>query len=140
MNLFILRHASAGTGTANPELDRKRPLDNEGVRHCLLLARVLNAMNIEFDVIVSSPLKRSLQTAALIATETGYKSRVRESDSLAPEATLKDFKKLLNDYRDRDSILVVGHNPNLSVFLGPYSFLSVLAQPRSDSAKAPLPS
>jgi phosphohistidine phosphatase len=118
MNLFILRHASAGTGTANPELDRKRPLDNEGVRHCLLLARVLNAMNIEFDVIVSSPLKRSLQTAALIATETGYKSRVRESDSLAPEATLKDFKKLLNDYRDRDSILVVGHNPNLSVFLG----------------------
>ena len=97
-------------------------------------------MNIEFDVIVSSPLKRSLQTATLIATETGYKSRVRESDSLAPEATLKDFKKLLNDYRDRDSILVVGHNPNLSVFLGPYSFLSVLAQPRSDSAKAPLPS
>jgi len=118
MNLFILRHAGAGTGTANPELDKKRPLDNEGVRHCLLLARVLNAMNIEFDVIVSSPLKRSLQTAALIATETGYKSRVRESDSLAPEATLKDFKKLLNDYRDRDSILVVGHNPNLSVFLG----------------------
>ena len=75
-------------------------------------------MNIEFDVIVSSPLKRSLQTAAFIATETMYKSRVRESDSLAPEATLKDFKKLLNDYRDRDSILVVGHNPNLSVFLG----------------------
>jgi phosphohistidine phosphatase len=72
MNLFILRHASAGTGTANPELGRKRPLENEGVRHCLLLARVLIAMNVEFDVIVSSPLKRSLQTAALIATETGY--------------------------------------------------------------------
>jgi phosphohistidine phosphatase len=118
MNLFVLRHASAGTPTTDPDSDRKRPLDKEGVRHCLLLARVLNAMNIEFDVIVSSPLKRSLQTAALIATETGYKSRVRESDSLAPEATLKDFKKLLNDYRDRDSILAVGHNPNLSVFLG----------------------
>ena len=72
MNLFILRHASAGTGTTNSELDRKRPLDNEGVRHCLLLARVLKGMNIGFDVIVSSPLKRSLQTAALIATETGY--------------------------------------------------------------------
>src|SRR5208337_1707769 len=55
---------------------------------------------------------------ALIATETGYKSPILQSDSLAPEATLKDFKKLLNDYRDRDSILVVGHNPNLSTFLG----------------------
>jgi phosphohistidine phosphatase len=118
MNLFILRHASAGTPTTNPDLDGKRPLDKEGVRHCLLLARVLNAMKISFDVIVSSPLKRSVQTAVLVATETGYKSKVLQSDGLAPEATLKDFKKLLNDYRDRDNILVVGHNPNLSVFLG----------------------
>ena len=75
-------------------------------------------MNVEFDLIVSSPLKRSLQTASLVAAETGYKSKVLQSDSLAPEATLKDLKKLLNDYRDRDNILVVGHNPNLSVFLG----------------------
>jgi phosphohistidine phosphatase len=118
MNLFILRHASAGTSTTDPELDRKRPLDQEGVRHCLLLSRVLNAMKIGFDVIVSSPLKRSLQTAALVATETGYKSRVVKSNSLAPEATLKDFKKLLDEYRDLDNVLVVGHNPNLSVFVG----------------------
>jgi len=118
MNLFILRHARAGTPTTNPDLDRKRPLDKEGVRHCLQLARVLNATKISFDVIVSSPLKRSVQTAVLVATETGYKSKVLQSDSLAPEATLKDFKKLLNDYTDRGNILIVGHNPNLSVFLG----------------------
>jgi phosphohistidine phosphatase len=118
MNLYILRHASAGTGTPDPEVDRKRPLDKEGVRHCLQLARALNSMKIEFDLIVSSPLKRSLQTAALVATETGYKSRVVQSNSLAPEATLKDFKKLLDEYRDRDNVLVVGHNPNLSAFLG----------------------
>jgi phosphohistidine phosphatase len=118
MNLFILRHASAGTPTTNPDLDRKRPLDKEGVRHCLQLSRVLNAMKISFDVIVSSPLKRSVQTAVLVATETGYKSKVLQSDRLAPEATLKDFKKLLDEYRDRDNILVVGHNPNLSIFLG----------------------
>jgi phosphohistidine phosphatase len=118
MNLYILRHASAGTGTTDPEVDRKRPLDKEGVRHCLQLSRALNSMKIEFDLIVSSPLKRSLQTAALVATETGYKSRVVQSNSLAPEATLKDFKKLLDEYRDRDHVLVVGHNPNLSVFLG----------------------
>jgi phosphohistidine phosphatase len=118
MNLFVLRHASAGTPTTNPDSDRRRPLDKEGVRHCLLLARVLNSMKISFDLIVSSPLKRSFQTASLVATETGYKSKVLQSDSLAPEATLKDLKRLLNDYRDRDNILVVGHNPNLSIFLG----------------------
>ena len=74
-------------------------------------------MKIGFGLIVSSPLKRSLQTATLV-TESGYKSRVLQSDSLAPEATLKDFKKLLNHYRDRDSVLVMGHNPSLTVFVG----------------------
>ena len=118
MNLFVLRHASAGNSIADPEADRKRPLDKDGVRHCLQLSRVLNAMKIGFDVIVSSPLKRSLQTANLVATETGYRGRVVQSNGLAPEATLKDFKKLLDEYRDRDNILVVGHNPNLSIFLG----------------------
>lgn len=87
-------------------------------------------MNVGFDLIVSSPLKRSLQTASLVAAETGYKSKVLQSDSLAPEATLKDLKKLLNDYRDRDNILVVGHNPNLSVFLG-----ALLVPPGSSPAQ-----
>ncbi len=118
MNLFILRHASAGNSVADPEIDRRRPLDKEGVRHCLQLSRVLNAMKIGFDVIVSSPLKRSLQTANLLATETGYRGRVVQSSNLAPEATLRDFKKLLDEYRERDNVLVVGHNPNLSIFLG----------------------
>jgi phosphohistidine phosphatase len=131
MNLFMLRHASAGTGTTDPEVDRKRPLDKEGVRHCLQLAQVLNSMKIGFDLIVSSPLKRSLQTATLVATETGYKSRVLQSDSLAPEATLKDFRKLLDQYRDRDSLLVVGHNPSLTVFVGA---LIALAPASSDPA------
>jgi phosphohistidine phosphatase len=118
MNLFILRHASAGNSIADPETDRKRPLDKDGVRHCLQLSRLLNAMKIDFDVIVSSPLKRSLQTANLIATETSYRARVVQSAGLAPDATFKDFKKLLDDYRDRDNVLVIGHNPNLSTFVG----------------------
>jgi phosphohistidine phosphatase len=41
-----------------------------------------------------------------------------QSDGLAPAASLRDFKKLVDEYRDRDNVLVVGHNPNLSLFLG----------------------
>lgn len=118
MNLFILRHASAGTRRANPVLDRKRPLDKEGKRHCLQLAHVLNAMKIQFDLIVSSNLKRSMQTASLVGTETGYESAIQISKALAPEATLQDFQRLLHDCRDRENVLVVGHNPNVNSFLG----------------------
>src|SRR5260370_24870080 len=118
MNLYTLRPASAVLRRPNPLLDSKRPLDKEGKKHCLQLAHVLNALNIQFDLIVSSPLKRCLQTASLVGTETGYESQILHSTALAPAATLKDFQKLLRECSKRDNLLLVGHNPRRTTFLG----------------------
>lgn len=118
MNLFLLRHASAGVRRINPLLDVRRPLDKDGKRHCLQLAHILNALKIQFDLIVSSPLKRSLQTASLIGTETGYETQILLSNALAPSATFPDFHKLLHECEGRENLLVVGHNPNITHFLG----------------------
>ncbi|HZL25845.1 MAG TPA: histidine phosphatase family protein [Acidobacteriaceae bacterium] len=118
MNLFILRHASAGTRRVNPLLDLKRPLDKEGKRHCLHLGAILNAMKLNFDLIVSSPLKRSQQTAQLIGTETGYESKILISNALAPTATLAQFQRLLHECAKYENLLVVGHNPNITTFVG----------------------
>jgi phosphohistidine phosphatase len=124
MNLFFLRHASAGMRRANPLLDVKRPLDKDGKRQCLQLSHVLNELKIQFDLIISSPLKRSLQTASLLGTETGYESQILLSNALAPEATFRDFQKLLSECRNYENLLIVGHNPNLTQFLA-----SILASP-----------
>jgi phosphohistidine phosphatase len=130
MNLFILRHASAGLRRANPLLDVKRPLDKEGKRHCLQLAHILNALNIQFDLVVSSPLKRSVQTASLVGTETGYESQILISNALAPDATLRDFQRLLSECRLQENLLVVGHNPNISQFLGAMLVPPTMGTPR----------
>jgi phosphohistidine phosphatase len=116
MNIYILRHASAGLKRVNPILDRKRPLDKDGKRHCLQLSHVLNSMKLQFDLIVSSPLKRCLQTASLVGTETGYEARILSSAALAPEATLAQFQKLLKECAKSENLLLVGHNPNLTTF------------------------
>lgn len=118
MNLYILRHASAGTRRPNPVLDLKRPLDKEGKEQCLRLAHVLNAMKISFDAVYSSPLKRSLQTAQLVATETGYEAQIVTSPALAPAARFADFLQLVHQANEFENVLVVGHNPNLQTFLG----------------------
>jgi len=118
MNLYILRHASAGVSRLNPIVDNKRPLDKEGKRHCLQLAHILNAMKLQFDFIVSSPLKRSLQTASLVGTETGYETAILTSTALAPDASFAQFEKLLHECRNYENLLVVGHNPNINSFLG----------------------
>jgi phosphohistidine phosphatase len=110
-------------------LDLKRPLDKEGKQHCLHLAHVLNALKVNFDQVVSSPLKRSLQTAQLVATETGFEGPIVLSDALAPEATYADFKKLLAEHQGAENLLVVGHSPNIQGFLGS------LLVPREDGLK-----
>jgi phosphohistidine phosphatase len=132
MNIYILRHASAGIKRANPLLDRKRPLDKDGKRHCLQLAYVLNAMKLQFDLIVSSPLKRCMQTASLVGTETGYEAKILSSAALAPEATLAQFQKLLKECAKCENLLLVGHNPNLTGFAA-----SLLAPPSISAAATP---
>jgi phosphohistidine phosphatase len=117
MNLYILRHASAGLKRNNPLLDLKRPLDKEGKTHCLQLAHVLNAMKITFDLVVSSPLKRSLQTAQLVGTETGFEQKILISNCLAPTANFAQFQRLLRECGAYENVLVVGHNPNITQFL-----------------------
>jgi len=76
MHLYLMRHANAGLARENPLLDDKRSLIKEGKEQCILMARTLSALKVQIDVIVSSPLKRALQTAQLVGTEMGYDARV----------------------------------------------------------------
>ena len=113
MNLYILRHASAGVRRVDPAIDAKRPLDKEGKEQCLLIARYLNALRIQFDLILSSPLKRALQTASLVGTEVAYDSKIQITDAVSPSGTVASFQALIAPLSSFDNVLVVGHNPNL---------------------------
>ena len=118
MNLYVLRHASAGTSRMNPKLDDKRALDRDGKQQCMLLGRYMNALNLQFDVVASSPLKRALQTASLVGTEIGYEAKVLVTEALSPSASFAAFKRFLEEMNGRENVLVVGHNPNLQQFMG----------------------
>ena len=117
MNLYFLRHASAGQHKSNPVLDQKRSLDKEGKQQCIQLGTVLNALKIHFDLVLSSPLKRALQTAALVGTETGYEKKIQLSQALTPGGTWEDFQRLLDSLAGHEDILLVGHSPNQPEFL-----------------------
>jgi phosphohistidine phosphatase len=130
MNLYILRHASAGVRRADPVVDVKRPLDKEGKEQCLLIARYLNALRVQFDLVISSPLKRALQTASLVGTEVAYDSKIQISDVLSPSGTVAGFQALVTTLSAYDNVLVVGHNPNLPEFLG-----SLICTPRPASMR-----
>lgn len=118
MIIYFLRHASAGQSLSNPTKDQKRALDEDGIQQCRDVGRALIAMDVQVDVVVSSPLKRAAQTAALVGNEMGHEGKLQLEDALKPGASFTDFRKLLDKYARYESIILVGHNPNLSEFLG----------------------
>jgi phosphohistidine phosphatase len=117
MIVYFVRHASAGQHKASPEKDEKRPIDREGVRQAHQIGRLLAALNVEVELVLSSPLKRAMQTASLVANEIGYEQKIERATALRPEATFDSFRRVLSDYAGKDAIMLVGHNPSITEFL-----------------------
>ena len=118
MNLFLMRHANAGIPRENPLLDDRRALVKDGKEQCMLMARLLNAMRVQPDLILSSPLKRCLQTAQFVGTELGYEAPVVIAPALAPDSDYTAFLDLLSEHAELENLFLVGHNPNLFYFIG----------------------
>lgn len=118
MVVYFLRHASAGSHMVNPKKDEKRALDSDGIDQCRSIGRALVALDIQVETIISSPLKRATQTASLVGNEIGYEGKLILDPALRPEADFTAFRELLERHSRSDSVMVVGHNPSLSQFLG----------------------
>jgi len=116
MILYFLRHASAGQRQLTAA-DEKRPLDKSGIEQCELIGKMLISLGAQVDVIITSPLERAMQTATLVAREIKFKDKVQTDEALRPEATYDGFRQLLRRHAKAESLMVVGHNPNLSEFL-----------------------
>ena len=118
MILYFLRHASAGESLSDAKKDRKRPLDSVGITQSHSVGRALAALDVQPEMIISSPLTRATQTASLVANELGFEGKIQIEQALVPEASFSDFSEMLRRVSNAESVIVVGHNPNLSEFLG----------------------
>ncbi len=118
MFIYFLRHASAGQPLTSAKKDEKRGLDKDGIEQCGYIGRALAALGVQVDVILSSPLKRSTQTAALVGNEMGHEGKLVLESALRPQGSFADFQKMLAKYARQEALMLVGHNPNLGEFLG----------------------
>jgi phosphohistidine phosphatase len=117
MDIYFLRHANAGEPRVNPAKDEKRPIDKLGIEQSHDVGRALAALGVNPEVIISSPLRRANQTAAVVANELGHEDKVITDAALRPEASYEQFQDLLRRHSRRDAIIVVGHNPSMTEFL-----------------------
>jgi phosphohistidine phosphatase len=116
MNLYILRHGIAvEPGTPGYAKDADRPLTPEGERKLLQIAEAMEALDLTFDLILSSPYLRARQTAEIVAGVFNARKKLDFSDSLACGGDTKKLVEYLKRLHPRpENVLLVGHEPYLS--------------------------
>src|SRR5262249_20811032 len=116
MNLYILRHGIAvEPGSPGHTTDADRPLLPKGKRKLGEIAKGMAALDVSFDLILSSPYRRASQTAELIAGSLKPRKEVEFSENLTPGGSPRKLIDQLTHLRPLPgNVLLVGHEPYLS--------------------------
>ena len=113
MELFILRH-----GETSKRLSRSggldRPLTYTGTADIKNIANSIKKLRIKIDLIVTSPISSCKQTGEIINDMFKERIPIIFCNDLKPEGEILDFYNKISKYKDRSSILIVGHEPYLS--------------------------
>lgn len=109
MHLYLLRHADADTQAPS---DAGRELSEKGLEQAARVASFCSAYKLKLDVILSSPLIRAQQTAKRVAEK--LRVDLRTADWLACGASPVGIVSELAGLRKVDSVMLVGHEPDLS--------------------------
>lgn len=114
MDLLIVRHAIAAD-PAPGQSDAERPLTPEGEKRFAKGARGLAKVCGAPDVLLTSPLLRARQTAALLAQAWGGLTPM-VAPALAG-SSIADMRTLAREHAARKRIVFVGHEPTVSELL-----------------------
>jgi phosphohistidine phosphatase len=111
-NLLVLRHAKSSW--ENAELsDFERPLNKRGLETIQIIGRELFRLNLQIDLILSSPAKRAKQTAILVKESGGTACEITYEDGIY-EASVMKLLHIISEIDDKfNHVLLVGHNPGL---------------------------
>ncbi len=119
MNLYLLRHGIAvDRAESDPAKDSERPLTAKGKQRLWESTKAMEALELNFKVILSSPYLRAMQTAEIVAEAFTLRKKLIFTDKLAPGGNPKALIEQINALKPAaKNILLVGHEPYLSQFI-----------------------
>jgi phosphohistidine phosphatase len=119
MELYLIRHADAvALGESKAEKDVDRPLSPSGEQQVQALATGLQRKGVALQLILTSPLLRSVQTAEGIAKAwSGTPPEVQVCDELVPGKKPRRLARILRELH-REPVALIGHEPDLSSWAG----------------------
>jgi phosphohistidine phosphatase len=110
MRITLIRHGAAGEAAS----DEDRALTTKGRAAVRRVAGALARRKVRFDLVVTSPLVRAVQTAEIIVQRLAYAGEVVIDRRLVPEASPARLLAFLRALDSETRVALVAHEPILS--------------------------
>ena len=111
MEIYLMQHGSALPKEQDPE----EGLSPDGKARIHASGKALKKMGISFDVMLSSPKKRSKQTASIVAEEVGFPpDKIIETEKVKAMTHPEETLTILAEYSGNQRILIAGHLPSVA--------------------------
>jgi phosphohistidine phosphatase len=109
--IYLIRHAESGSTKKTSDFDRV--LTTQGVLDAELMSK---QMNFATDVIISSPAKRTTETATIFANALNYMINKIDYEINIYEAPVQNLINKINQIDSKnDTAVLVGHNPGITL-------------------------
>ena len=109
----MIRHGIATEREIDTK-DEERSLTEQGRRKTEKVAKQLLTLGLQFQLILTSPLTRSRQTAEILRS-AGLSEQLEEAISLAPQGNINQWLEWLEGWQhaSKSNLALVGHQPDL---------------------------
>lgn len=112
--LLLVRHAKSSWDEVALS-DRDRPLSERGKHDAPMMGERLARDGVKPDLILSSPARRALSTARLIATALDYQAGHIVVDDRLYACDAKTLLRVIAEIGDdQKRVMIVGHNPEFT--------------------------
>jgi len=113
MEIYLLRHGIAEENAATGR-DADRRLTEEGRQKLRRVLERAQQAGANPSLILTSPLRRALETAEIAAGELGYEGKLTRTPALMPSSSPQQVWEEIRLHRNESAILLAGHEPLFS--------------------------
>jgi phosphohistidine phosphatase len=111
MEIYLMQHGPALPKDQDPE----EGLSPDGKTRIQASGRGLKKMGVSFDAILSSPKKRSKETAAIVAEQVGFaQEKIVETKKVKAMTPPEETVQALSELAGAKRVLVAGHLPSVA--------------------------
>jgi len=112
--LVLVRHAKSSRKDETLD-DIDRPLNKRGKRDAPIMATAFAERDIDIELVICSPAKRTRRTAKIFCGELGYRWHDAEINEQLYEARAGELQGVIRHIDDDvDAAMLFGHNPSFT--------------------------